>query len=208
MFEDKSFFLKKTPKQERSKFLYESILEAATRVFEEADYQGSTTNKIAELAGVSVGSLYQYFPNKDALVLALFERYLDHRLKDFEETYKSVKNDSVEAIIRQTIDMLVRPDLQNRRLLKILYSKGALLGMAPMVMARRKRVMEVVSLELERRKVMEGLKVENCELTAFVIVNSVLGALNATFIMDFDFEDEAFINELVLMVVGYLSIQK
>jgi len=54
----------------------ESILEGAARILEAEGIAGYTTNAIAERAGVSVGSLYQYFPNKDAITIALIEREL------------------------------------------------------------------------------------------------------------------------------------
>lgn len=49
---------------------------AAVQVFEEHGYAGTTTNRVAARAGVSVGTLYQYFPNKEALAVALLERHL------------------------------------------------------------------------------------------------------------------------------------
>lgn len=54
----------------------EAILEAAAQVFEARGYVDATTDRIAERAGVSVGSVYQYFPSKDALLVALLERHL------------------------------------------------------------------------------------------------------------------------------------
>jgi AcrR family transcriptional regulator len=53
----------------------DAILDATARVLVRDGYAGLTTNAVAALAGVSIGSLYQYFPNKDALVLALRERH-------------------------------------------------------------------------------------------------------------------------------------
>ncbi|MEE1943191.1 TetR/AcrR family transcriptional regulator [Streptomyces sp. TRM 70361] len=53
-----------------------AILEAAAQLFQRHGYQATTTNKVAERAGVSVGSLYQYFPNKDALLTALAQQHL------------------------------------------------------------------------------------------------------------------------------------
>lgn len=66
---------RKTPRQARSQQMVEAILEAAARVLAERGYAGTNTNLVAERAGVSVGSLYQYFPNKDALITALHERH-------------------------------------------------------------------------------------------------------------------------------------
>jgi AcrR family transcriptional regulator len=62
---------RKRPRQERSRETVRAILEAAARVFEAEGLDGATTDRIAARAGVSVGSLYQYFPNKDALLAAL-----------------------------------------------------------------------------------------------------------------------------------------
>ena len=54
----------------------EAILFEAARIFGERGYAATTTNHVAEAAGISIGSLYQYFPNKDALLVALEERHL------------------------------------------------------------------------------------------------------------------------------------
>ncbi len=68
---------RKSPQQTRSQATVERILDTAARFFDERGYRGTTTNHVAEAAGVSVGSLYQYFPNKDALLTALAMRHLD-----------------------------------------------------------------------------------------------------------------------------------
>lgn len=65
---------RKQPTQRRSAATVEAILEAAARILETSGLPGYTTNAVAERAGVSVGSLYQYFPNRDALTAALIER--------------------------------------------------------------------------------------------------------------------------------------
>src|SRR5689334_3047576 len=66
---------RKQPRQARSQHMVETILEATARILAERGYVGTNTNLVAERAGVSVGSLYQYFPNKKSLVAALHERY-------------------------------------------------------------------------------------------------------------------------------------
>ena len=67
---------RKAPRQARSRETVEALVEAAAQVFERHGYAAGTTNRIAERAGVSIGSLYQYFPNKDALLVALVERHV------------------------------------------------------------------------------------------------------------------------------------
>ena len=66
---------RKRPLQGRSRSTVDVILEAAAQVLERDGYAAATTDLIAERAGVSVGSLYQYFPNKDAILLALTQRH-------------------------------------------------------------------------------------------------------------------------------------
>ncbi|MFI2233252.1 TetR/AcrR family transcriptional regulator [Nocardia testacea] len=67
---------RKTPRQQRSQFTFDAILDAAARLFQQHGYAATTTNKVAELAGVSIGTLYHYVPNKDALLYALADRHL------------------------------------------------------------------------------------------------------------------------------------
>lgn len=67
---------RKTPRQVRSVETRARILDAAADVFEAHGYDAGTTNRIAEAASLSVGSLYQYFPNKDAILVELLEQHL------------------------------------------------------------------------------------------------------------------------------------
>jgi AcrR family transcriptional regulator len=62
---------RKTPRQTRSALTVQAILEAAARVLATESLEGFNTNRVAEVAGVSIGSLYQYFPGKDALMATL-----------------------------------------------------------------------------------------------------------------------------------------
>ena len=70
---------RRKPKQARSLQRYETMLDAAEELMLETGYDAMTTNAIAARAEVSIGSLYQYFPNKDALLSALAERYIERR---------------------------------------------------------------------------------------------------------------------------------
>src|ERR1700733_5846515 len=68
---------RKKPRQGRSQATVDAILVATARVLCATGYDRASTNRIALAAGVSVGSLYQYFPSKEALVAALVERHID-----------------------------------------------------------------------------------------------------------------------------------
>ena len=94
---------RKKPRQERSLVTYDAILEAATRIFGERGYAGATTNDIAELAGVSIGSLYQYFPNKDALIGAL----QSHHKHEIAAAVKTVLDAASDRSIRESVAALV-----------------------------------------------------------------------------------------------------
>jgi AcrR family transcriptional regulator len=67
---------RKRPTQERSRETVRAILEAAARIFEQDGVDAATTDRIAARAGISVGSLYQYYPNKDAILVALAHCHL------------------------------------------------------------------------------------------------------------------------------------
>lgn len=67
---------RRSPRQERSRLTYDAIVEAAAQVLETRGYTESTTNHIADRAGVSIGTLYQYFANKDELLNAVAHRHL------------------------------------------------------------------------------------------------------------------------------------
>ena len=68
---------RKRPRQQRSKDTVDTILDATTRVLVKHGFDGLTTNAVAAAAGVSIGSVYQYFPNKEALVAALIDRHVE-----------------------------------------------------------------------------------------------------------------------------------
>jgi len=102
---------RKRPVQQRSRLTVDQILEAAARVFAERGFAGATTNRIAERAGVSIGSLYQYFPNKDTILVALHAQHMDSAsavLKGMMEEALREKEPPEELLrrfVRQIIEM-------------------------------------------------------------------------------------------------------
>jgi AcrR family transcriptional regulator len=104
---------RKLPAQSRSTATVVAVLEAAARILERHGFERYTTNAIAERAGVSIGSFYQYFPNKDAVTVALIERETAVLLADIA-TMPSAKGyeAGLDQIIRSTVaNQMRRPKL-------------------------------------------------------------------------------------------------
>jgi AcrR family transcriptional regulator len=110
---------RKSPSQERSRLTVERILEAAARIFHEQGYAGATTNDIADEAGLSIGSLYQYFPNKDALLAALTKRHITTTTSSLAAMIGKLPEDSgFNVILRAVVRFLVEQhDLDDLHLL-------------------------------------------------------------------------------------------
>ena len=90
---------RRRPKQARSRFTWDAILTAATQVFVHDGYEDTTTKRIAEVAGVGAGSLYQYFRNKHDLVAALAEQELDRFFQLFTERLAAQPDASLEIVL-------------------------------------------------------------------------------------------------------------
>jgi AcrR family transcriptional regulator len=71
---DREIFQRRRPRQSRSRATWDAILEAAAQVLERDGPAGFSTASVAERAGVSIGTVYQYFPDKQAILLAAAER--------------------------------------------------------------------------------------------------------------------------------------
>jgi AcrR family transcriptional regulator len=78
---------RKTPRQARSAATVEAIFEATIQVLLSDGYSGLTTTRVAARAGVSVGTMYQYFPHREALLYAVLENYLEDVLVAMDEAY-------------------------------------------------------------------------------------------------------------------------
>src|SRR5260370_1341413 len=86
--------MRRQPKQARSQQRVDHLLNVAALIFEEVGYAAATTNAIAARAGVPIGSLYQFFPNKEAIMDALVERYLDELAGGVRSREETADHDS------------------------------------------------------------------------------------------------------------------
>lgn len=98
--------MRRTPQQARSQQRVDLILDVAADIFAEVGYESATTNAIAERAGVSIGSLYRYFPDKDAILHALSNRYYEQVRALFDEVFTK---DVVYLPLPVLLDRLIDP---------------------------------------------------------------------------------------------------
>ncbi|MCR6489943.1 TetR/AcrR family transcriptional regulator [Amycolatopsis sp. OK19-0408] len=111
---------RKQPRQVRAELTRQRILTAAAHVFGEHGYAAGTTNRIAERAGISIGSLYQYFPNKDAILAELLVRHLDNGMAIAERVQREQLPGPIDQVFRVFVRGAIESHLDEPRLLRML----------------------------------------------------------------------------------------
>ncbi|MBB2487842.1 TetR family transcriptional regulator [Mitsuaria sp. WAJ17] len=111
---------RKIPSQARSRRMVDAILEAAAGVLAERGYAGTSTNLVAERAGVSVGSVYQYFPNKDSLVAALHERHAGQMYQVIEAVLGTGQRGNLRSQVEAMVRALMAAHMVEPRLHRVL----------------------------------------------------------------------------------------
>jgi len=101
--------MRKLPTQERAQRTIETIFEATAQVMEEDGEPGLTTNKVAKRAGVSIGTLYQYFPTKEAILVALIHRERRRVMDELQRRLESAVHEHRDpyTVLRERIHMLI-----------------------------------------------------------------------------------------------------
>jgi AcrR family transcriptional regulator len=122
----KSRTRRRTPSQERSRHTVDAILEGAAQVLAERGYAGTTTTRVAERAGVSVGSLYQYFAGKDALITALAERHIHHIEAFMGPELERLETQvlPLDALVRHLVDAAIALHLHQPALHRVLFDES------------------------------------------------------------------------------------
>jgi AcrR family transcriptional regulator len=111
---------RKQPRQVRAELTRQRILTAAAHVFADHGYPAGTTNRIAERAGISIGSLYQYFPNKDAILAELLTRHLDDGTAALAKLLTGPLPGPIEEVFRVFVRLAVEAHLDDPHLLRML----------------------------------------------------------------------------------------
>ncbi|MCE9580577.1 MAG: TetR/AcrR family transcriptional regulator [Deltaproteobacteria bacterium] len=98
---------RKRPQQERSRQTVDVILTAAERILSREGLAAVTTARVAEVAGISVGSLYQYYPNKESIFGALLERSIDRYYQVAVAALEATRSLALDVALRRIIEGLV-----------------------------------------------------------------------------------------------------
>ncbi|WP_438003692.1 TetR/AcrR family transcriptional regulator [Sorangium sp. So ce321] len=162
---------RKAPRQKRSRATVEAILEATIRVLLDRGYDGLTTIAVAARAGVSVGSLYQYFPSKEALVATLVERHAAALVACVEGALSAAEPADPEAAVRA----FVRAGLDAHRispaLHKILVEQVPRVGRLAEVMETSRKLAALLERYLAPHRA--RLAVPDVRVAAFVVETAV-----------------------------------
>jgi AcrR family transcriptional regulator len=194
---------RKQPRQARSRATVDAILTATAQVLVEAGYDKATTNMIARRAGVSIGSLYQYFPNKEALVAALCDRHMDETTQSLLSKFVALRHQPLEACIRSLIRMLLEMHAREPVLHRVLIEQIPRLSGFERIARLDNMMIEVIKGELASRP--ESVRPTDLEMAAFIIVHSVQAVTHAA-VLDrpHALDDAALAEETAQLVLRYL----
>ncbi|QDZ00600.1 TetR/AcrR family transcriptional regulator [Nitratireductor mangrovi] len=189
---------RKSPLQGRSRATCEAVMEAAARILEQDGRQGLTTNHVAERAGISVGSLYQYYPGKEAILAALIRQMRREMLADFEAAVVASRDANLAGTAKALVRAAVKHHLRRPALAQALEREEADLPLDEETMALKAKLRALVIGVLAERGVGDA------ETVAFDLIAMCHGMVEAavqTGERDFD----GLCRRLDRAVLGYLG---
>ncbi len=193
---------RKAPRQERAVETRARILSAAARVFSEHGYSAGTTNRIAEAAGHSIGSLYQYFPNKDAILAELVTAHAEAGIAAVTRRLDAGLPEALEDRIR----LFVRAAMDNHRddpaLHRVLFEQAP---RPPELLALLRTAEErAVATARDLLAADPQVRVTDLDMAARLVVNAIESLVHRFYSSGEPAEAERFENELVAMLLRYL----
>jgi AcrR family transcriptional regulator len=140
---------RKWPVQARSEATVSALFEASIQVLLAAGYRKLTTTRVAERAGVSVGTLYQYFPNRQALIICVIERYLEEIVSSVERTCQRLNGQPLEELTTGLVDAFIAAKYRRVELSRALHEPLADVGGAQLVRAAAQRAAGALARSLQ-----------------------------------------------------------
>jgi AcrR family transcriptional regulator len=181
----------------------DAIFEATIQVLLADGLQGLTTTRVAERAGVSVGTLYQYFPNKHALLYAVLAQHLTRVSLTVGAAALSVQGQPLDAMVAAVVEAFVRAKTANIDEARALYAVASVLDTAELVKDVAQRGRDVLVALLETAP---GVRFEAPALTAFMLVGAMVGSTRAMLEEGASAEMLAALpGQLTSMCLGYLE---
>ena len=201
-----SIFPRKTPRQRRSIELCETLIEATARVLRDEGYEAANTNRIADVAGVSVGSLYQYFPGKEALLYALLQRQEHRQLDLLTERLAPALNGNLEALVRSAVQALVDFYREDPELARVLAEQRRHLVGSRSLPGSERAFSELIQTALQTQSAQ--VRPLDVEVASFVIQRTVDALTLEAAVRRPDFlKDGRLAEEIVQLLVRYIGIR-
>lgn len=141
---------RKIPRQARSRASVDAILEGCARILERDGYESLTTNRIAETAGVGIGTLYEFFPNREGVVLALASQRLDRLAVEVQEGLAQAEVLQPSAALELLLRRIVRAVAADRALYRALLGEARFLRARPEMRGALAAFFELGRLATER----------------------------------------------------------
>ena len=195
---------RKRAKQARSRSTVAAILEATTHILESEGYDRCTTNKIADRAGVSIASLYQYFPSKEALIAALIDQHLEEISQLQMKLLLEAPDRPPSELISEMAVLHVQMHSSNPRLHRVILEQVPGVDRLKAVVAFRRQTETRLALLLDAHR--ESLRITDSRLAAFVLVN-MIDALKQACVLDRAeyLNDPHFLDEMRGLIRRYLE---
>lgn len=195
---------RKAARQERSQATVDAILEAATRLFAEGGLDAVNTNHIAERAGVSIGSLYQYFPGKEAILGELIDRHSERTMTALRAKLADFATRPIAQVLREVVEILLEADTIDLNLHRVFLDK---LPDAGRIEQRHGEIRQMTAVVRERllEQRRGDLAVADLDVAAVVLVHALEAVTNAA-VFEFPerLRDPALVDEITALAVRYL----
>jgi AcrR family transcriptional regulator len=196
---------RKKASQDRSRALVDTLVEATARILVREGFDQASTNRIAAKAGVSVGSLYQYFPSKEALVAAVMERHRQELLRVARDTLARAMKLPLEEAVRELVAVAIKAHRVDPNLHRVLAEQIPRTGGLENTETFNQENYTLFRAYLEAHR--SEIRAVDLEMAAFVCVTSI-EALTHTAVLHHSFSDQAYqalIHEATRLIVLYLT---
>ena len=195
----------RTPKQERARITVDAILEATRRVVSTEGLSALTTNRVAKVAGVSVGSVYQYFPNKDALIDAAYNQATERAWGELPLLLEQMHDQPLEVLARASIRLTIQFFREQPGFYAVVVARMSQQQLSGLSIGGEEPLLRAIRTVLLRRRAQLNLGID-IELASWVLTRTILHMCYcAVCERPALLEDEAFLDELTQLTVGYLS---